>query len=239
MQNEKQLYYAGSEFLFSTEADLVNYNSWIVETILGPMDVSQKGKKVLDFGAGIGTLSSIFERQTGIKPEGLEIDPRQREILEKRGFKVYSSFNEIETKYDFIFTSNVLEHIEDDVEILKKLRERIQESGVLAIYVPAFQSIWSSLDDKVGHYRRYTKRDLIMKLEKSGFTVSQSRYCDSVGFFLTLLFKLIGNKDGEPSSWTLVVFDKYLLPISKVLDGIFHRLLGKNLFVLAHPDSKS
>jgi SAM-dependent methyltransferase len=237
MQNERHSAYSGTSMLFAIEAHLERYNAWIMDSILRGIGGKRLARmqKVLDFGAGIGTLAGIFEQKTGVKPDGLEIDDAQRALLIKRGYKTYDSLDTIVEKFDLIFTSNVLEHIEKDVETLRLLKGKLIEGGVLAIYVPAFRLIWSSMDDKVGHYRRYTKAELSAKLNQAGFIVSHINYCDTVGFFLSLLFRFIGGSSGEPSLAALAFFDKFLLPLSKFLDYAFHPLLGKNVLAIAVP----
>ena len=231
--------YEGSGFLFRAESDLKRYNKWIVNSFLSNIDCTTlHDAAILDFGAGIGTLSQIFMERTGIRPDTVEIDHIQREILVSRGFKAHSSLESTAQRYRLIFTSNVLEHIEDDVATLKSLHDHLDENGVLAIYVPAFKLLWSSLDDQVGHYRRYRIGDLTDKLNQAGFQVSTAKYCDSLGFVLAILFKFIGSKDGEPTSMALRIFDRYLLPISKAGDFLCSRFAGKNVLVIARPISR-
>ena len=130
-------------------------------------------------------------------------------------------------KYDNIIV------IEDDVAALKQLKEKLSPDGLLLIYVPAFESIWTSMDNKVGHYRRYRQADLRAKLIQAGYQVHKSHYCDSLGFILAFIFKFIGNASGEPSSWSLKFFDRVLLPISKFMDIFLSPFFVKNVFVLA------
>ena len=226
--------YAGARFLLRIEEDLKNYNAWIVDTFLRSIaDRAPIDGKVLDFGCGIGTLSRIFHERTGIRPDGIERDAKQRSVFGERGFRGFASLAEADRQYDVIFTSNVLEHIEDDAAALTELRQRLADGGTLLVYVPAFDLLWTRMDDKIGHHRRYTRGELVSKLERTGYTVRQSRYCDPVGFVLALAFRLIGSKDGEPSSKSLRLFDRILLPFTKAFDPMFSRLLGKNIFVVA------
>ena len=60
-----------------------------------------------------------------------------------------------------------------------------------------FNFLWTPLDNEVGHYRRYTRHELVSKLKNVGFQNIQIEYADSAGFFATLIFKLfffINNK---------------------------------------------
>jgi SAM-dependent methyltransferase len=226
--------YSGFMLLFANERALKNYNKWIVSKFVDQY-VALRARSVLDFGAGIGSLAGIFRKMTGVTPCTLEVDRRQREILFGRGFDPFATIDEITGQFDLIYTSNVLEHIEDDVDALRRLRTKLAPDGRIAIFVPAFNAIWTTLDDKVGHHRRYTKATLRAHLEAAGYAVEQIRYCDSVGFALAALFKLIGNESGEPSEFSLAVFDRVLWPISRAVDFV-NPFFGKNLLAVARPN---
>ncbi len=235
-QSDVNMKYSGTHLLLNGEEDLKNYNQWIINKFLCNVQINSQ-TKVLDFGAGIGTLSKLFFETTGLKPECVEIDTEQREFIEKRGFKSYSALNnEVTKKYDVIFTSNVLEHIEDDVKALSDIKLKLENSGLLIIFVPAFEIIWSSMDETVGHHRRYKKETLKRKLELSGFTVKHIRYCDSMGFILSFIFKYIGSKNGEPSRASLRFYDRFLLPVTKVMDILVGGKFGKNVLAIAIPN---
>ena len=57
--------------------------------------------------------------------------------LKERDFGCFQSFEEIVDPIDLIFSSNVLEHIENDLEILKIMRSKLKDNGMLFLYVPA------------------------------------------------------------------------------------------------------
>ncbi|XUT43740.1 class I SAM-dependent methyltransferase [Burkholderia sp. F1] len=188
---------------------------------------------VIDFGAGVGTLAAIFAQRTGVRPLAVEADVNHQSALNARGIVTYAAISDVPGQVDFVYSSNVLEHIEDDVAVLRELHGKLAPGGGIAIFVPAFEVIWSKFDDKVGHHRRYTIKSLRENLTLAGFTVEEIRYCDVVGFFLALLFKLVGSKSGEPSVRSLRFFDRVLFPISKALDLFAHRWLGKNVLAYA------
>lgn len=226
--------YAGAQILLRLEQDLQHYNAWIVDAFVRnvPGQVAPHSR-VLDFGCGIGTLSRLFRARTGIAPDGIEPDAKQRATFMSRGFRGFASLAETGKNYDVIFTSNVLEHIEDDEAALKEIGAHLADNGSLLVYVPAFKLLWTRMDDRIGHQRRYTRGELVAKLQSAGFSVSRSRYCDSVGFGLALLFRFVGGSSGEPSSASLRLFDRLLLPVSKLLDPLLGNLFGKNVFAVA------
>ncbi|MET0334930.1 MAG: methyltransferase domain-containing protein [Rhizobacter sp.] len=229
-QGGAQVAYAGSELLLRGEEQLANYNAWIVDMVVRE---AGRPRRVLDFGAGVGTLARLFHARTGIRPEAVELDPRQRQICEARGFTVHGSLAESGGGYDLAFSSNVLEHIEDDVSALAALHASLAPGGRLIVYLPAFPALWTALDDHVGHFRRYRRRDLERKLETAGFTVRRSRYSDSVGFVLALAYRVVGRGLGEPSGASLRLYDRWLLPLSKGLDLVCSHFFGKNVLAVA------
>lgn len=226
--------YSGTDLLAVGEHALANYNAWIVRQFVRYFRKSDTtGEAVLDFGAGIGTLSVIFERDSGVRPLAVELDTNQQVALRNRRIETYASLADLPRPMDFIYSSNVLEHIPDDVAALAALWDSLVVGGKIAIFVPAFESIWTTLDDHVGHQRRYTIASLREKLVVTGFEVEAIKYCDSLGFLLAFLYKFIGDASGEPSGTSLKVFDRVVFPVSLVVDGVTSRLFGKNVLALA------
>ena len=70
----------------------------------------------------------------------------------------YSELNQINKKYESITSSNVLEHIEDDVSTINEMRSLLVDKGILILYLPASQMVWTKMDDDVNHFRRYSKK---------------------------------------------------------------------------------
>ena len=233
VQTEDRTDYSGVRELWANEKFLINYNHDIVSKVSRHFAGSSD---VLEFGAGIGTLSQLWLSKTGVRPECLEIDESLQKIIADRGFHCYGSLDAIAKAYDGIYTSNVLEHIEDDAATLKKLHRLLKPGGILAVYVPAFMLLYSHIDAAVGHYRRYAKKDLLRKLEQAHFKVLEYRYVDSIGFFAWLALKIIGSKQGggDDLDRNLRIYDKYGYPLSTFLDElVFKHLFGKNLLVIA------
>jgi len=128
---------------------------------------------------------------------------------------------------------NVLEHIKDDDAFLKRFRAKLKEGGGLLVYVPAFNSLWTSLDDKLKHYRRYRRPELERLARAAGFSVQESRYVDSLGFFAALGFKIFGDKKGDLNARAIAFYDRYVVPLSRTLDSLLGGLFGKNVYIVA------
>jgi len=235
LQNERNPTYSGTEELIAIEQGLKKYSKYIVHQIAK----AGKGKlniKVLEFGAGRGQLAELFKDYFDIKPICIEIDPSCISILKNKGFKVFTSTKLVRTQFDLIYTSNVLEHIENDIEVLKNLNKLLAPNGVLVIYVPALPILFSNFDLKVGHVRRYNKNELMSKVKTAGFRIDDCFWNDSLGVILSIVVKLFGQKSSINigNVKLLKFYDNVFFPISKVFDRVFFkRIIGKNLFVYA------
>ena len=93
-------------------------------------------------------------------------------------------------KFDSIYLLDVLEHINDQVAILKSAQNYLTQSGKILVTVPAFEFLWSPHDDFVHHVRRYTKAGLKKVLEDSGYKVERISYFNSILFPLALAQRL-------------------------------------------------
>lgn len=232
-QSSEQTDYAGIAELWETESHLPRYNHSIV--CLFASFIPNK-HRVLEFGAGIGTMAREWVKIQQQSPDCIEIDKSLQKVLVERGFSTFTHANELHGQYTGIYTCNVLEHIENDVVALKELNRLLDPSGRLVIYVPAFMFLYSELDSSVGHFRRYERKELISKAQQAGFDVQCCYYVDSIGFFASLLLKLMGYKGDSSlgSTRSLDLFDRYIFPISKITDRLGLRFLfGKSLLLVA------
>lgn len=210
-------------------ADAKKYNDFLLKVILKYLSLN---KKILDFGTGTGRFS-IPLREKGFNVFGVEIDNQLRKDLLDKGFVVKKEIKEFgEQKFDFIFSFNVLEHIQDDFLAIKDIFSQLECSGFFIIFVPAFNILFSSMDKKVGHYRRYRKRAFQQLLQKCGFDVLKISYVDPLGFFATLLYRCFDKKDGKVPRLGLKLYDNFFFPISRILGFGTGYFFGKNLLVI-------
>src|SRR5262249_37192967 len=154
-----------------------HYNAW-----LGAKLRPHLGQRVLEVGAGIGTLTKEIA-QGRERVIALEADPYYAQRLENlfRGSAVVQPVHAAveETDWpalardnlDSVFLSNVLEHIEDDNGAVRNFRSVLPPGGRLVILVPALPALFGTLDEAVGHYRRYTPETLRSVIESNGFEI--------------------------------------------------------------------
>lgn len=211
-------------------ADAVRYNRFLVDSVIA---AGRGCHSAVDFGAGTGSLS-VMVRDGGMDVSCVEPDRQLRDRLRDLGFTVYADARALdESSQDYIFSLNVLEHIEDDEGTLIDLLSRLKRGGRLFLYVPALQFLYSSMDRKIGHHRRYGRNGLRRTAERAGFAVERIEYADSLGVLATLLYKMVGSNAGDISPRSVRIYDRFVFPLSRLLDRVgCSRLLGKNLMVV-------
>jgi hypothetical protein len=93
--------------------------------------------------------------------------------------------------------------------------------------------LWTSLDEKIKHHRRYRRKDLELLTRSAGLSVLKSGYVDSLGFLAALTFKIVGTKKADLSARAIRLYDRYIVPPSRALDRLLGGLFGKNVYVVA------
>jgi 2-polyprenyl-3-methyl-5-hydroxy-6-metoxy-1,4-benzoquinol methylase len=168
--------------------------------------------RLLDAGCGTGQMTKLLERYG--EAVGLEIAPEAIEFARKRGVKnlIQGSITDppfAAGSFDVVLSLDVIEHVDNDVQIIESLFEIVRPGGHLIVTVPAFKSLWSQHDEINHHKRRYRVNEVNTMLTSAGFAVTQATYCNSLLFPAvfamrkgkTLLRKLRGNMNpDEPES---------------------------------------
>jgi len=218
--------YSGVDILEALES-AHNYNDYLTRLIRE----SAESTDLIDFGAGIGTFSKRL-RTAGYNVTCVEPDALQRRRLEEQGFDTLENITGVaDNSASFVFSLNVFEHIRDDSVALREIRQKLKSGGVLLIYVPAFACLWTWLDEKVCHHRRYTKKTLRRLVEQEGFVIEDARYADCLGFIAVLIFGVLNRSASALNASSIALYDRWVFAPSRVLDRIFDRWFGKNVYV--------
>jgi SAM-dependent methyltransferase len=168
------------------EQAMPHFARWMYATLRGRV-----GHRVLDAGAGIGTYSELL-LEDGREVVALEYhlpfaehlkvrfarEPRivvhQADLSAAAGLPLFDPV-------DSALCLNVLEHLQDDVQALCNIRERVKPGGTLALLVPAYCWLYNSIDGAIGHYRRYGRRELKARLGDSGWKMESIFRFNSFG----------------------------------------------------------
>src|SRR5207245_7859412 len=77
-------------------------------------------------------------------------------------------------EFDVLGAFDVLEHIDDDGAVLAQMFQAARRGGGILLTVPQHPWLWSSVDAHARHKRRYTRRQLVDKVPRAGFTVARA-----------------------------------------------------------------
>jgi SAM-dependent methyltransferase len=143
------------------------------------------GRAVLDYGCGTGAIAARL-RELGYGVVGAEVSAEMLENCQRRGVPIIDLSKEWipRASADCVLACDVLEHAEDDVGLLRRLREVLRPGGLFIGTVPAYEFLWSGEDYVSGHHRRYTRATLGRSFRSGNYEILWSSY------FNTLLFPL-------------------------------------------------
>ncbi|HUQ51890.1 MAG TPA: class I SAM-dependent methyltransferase [Gammaproteobacteria bacterium] len=207
-----------------------NYNRYLLALV---QRHAHGATRMVDFGAGSGTFA-VPCAAAGFDVTAVEPDEPLRAMLAAAGVRAVADAGALpDAVAPYVYTLNVLEHIPDDVGALRTLRAKLVPGGRLFVYVPAFPVLYTSMDAKVRHVRRYTRATLSASLVAAGLEIETMRYADSLGFAATLLFKALDNGSGDVNRTMLRLYDRLAFPVSRAFDVLADRWFGKNLLALA------
>jgi len=128
---------------------------------------------------------------------------------------------------------NVLEHIADDISVLRNVLEVLPPGGRFVCFVPAFPSIYGSIDRAVGHVRRYTRAEMRAKMRDAGFQVIDARYMNFLGYFAWLVAGRVLRFEGVAGAGSTVgLYDRLVIPISRFLERRWRPPFGQSLLVV-------
>jgi hypothetical protein len=93
---------------------------------------------------------------------------------------------------------DILEHLDNDIGGIRSFYQALREDGVLILTVPAFRSLWGIQDEVTFHKRRYSRHEIVNKLQQEGFEITKSSYFNFFLFFPILfgrrLIRILGLK---------------------------------------------
>jgi len=140
------------------------------------------GDRVLEVGAGTGNMSvNLMPRSiywaTDVNPSYLEY------LVTMRSTRPYMRVAHTDAmdgttfptgqQFDTVVCLNVVEHVEDDVAALRNIRNALEPGGRAVVLVPCGPGLYGTLDEVLGHFRRYTEKQLRDVAVEAGFRVEE------------------------------------------------------------------
>jgi SAM-dependent methyltransferase len=132
---------------------------------------------ILDVGAGSGFFTRHLLKHTSAQ-KGVCVDINYKvETEEDYANKILRFVRSISgSDADLILFMDVLEHVDDDVELLSHYAKMAHRNTIFLLTVPAFRFLWSMHDIFLEHRRRYTHKQLQNLANKAGLRVLNSSY---------------------------------------------------------------
>jgi ubiquinone/menaquinone biosynthesis C-methylase UbiE len=152
-------------FASRTRALLAILNKWMPGHAL----------RVLDVGCGAGNMIHHLSRYG--KVVGIDNNPVPLRIAHERGYDARLAHAEDmpfdDESFELVTALDVIEHCDDDMQILRECFRVCTTQGFVIVTVPAFQWLWSNNDVINDHKRRYSTSELHAKLAEVGFVVKR------------------------------------------------------------------
>jgi glycosyltransferase involved in cell wall biosynthesis len=200
------------------------FNQWMYDAIAPYLD-----GRLVELGAGSGNLSRCLRRRgqllvTDYRDDYLEglkalfeywdnVRIAKLDLTRPADFEVLSEFGP-----ETVVCLNVLEHIENDQEVLNNLNRHLSGGSRLVFLVPFNPRLYSEFDRRIGHFRRYQKGELEEKMRKAGFDIERQFYFNKVG----VLAWWVGNTltaQKTITPWQLKIYNA-LTPAFRLLDKV-------------------
>ncbi len=222
-------------------ADLKNYQNWIMEAF----EPFLKGT-VLEVGAGTGNISRLYvdrvEKAVLLEPALNLTRILQNRFAGRRHVGIICQYLEVAIQqrpnvlpahhFDAVLLVNVLEHVDDDVGMLKILRSLLKPGGHLLLFVPAGAWLYGSLDMLCEHVQRYSYGRLAGVVKTAGFTIKRLHYFDAPG---VLPWFVVGRllKQKRFDAAQAQRYDRFAVPLIRRIEKKIRPPFGKNLLCIA------
>jgi protein-L-isoaspartate O-methyltransferase len=200
------------------------------------------GQRVLEVGCGIGTYTAEMaagsRKIVAMDMERAFVDEAVRRLALHPNVQVICGDatqadipKPAGEPFDTVVLLDVLEHIEDDAALLARLRARLGPGGHLILKVPAMPSLYSPMDEAIGHWRRYDKSGLTEVISRSGLEVVRIWSFNAVavpGWWWNGRVR----KLRSPPAQQVALYNR-LVPILRPLDRLARLVCGVSLLAVA------
>ena len=213
-----------------------NYTRWI-HAQLEP----HLGARVLEIGCGTGTLSALLagasERFLAIDSDPTYADAARQRLEKFSQAEVRhadATRLELDEVFDTVIMLDVLEHIERDVALLARLRGLLGPGGGLIVKVPAGPGLYSSMDEVVGHHRRYSGDVLRDAFKAAGYSDTRVWPFNAFGIPGWWWNGKVLKRTMPPGS-QIAAFDR-LVPLFRAIESVLQPSFGLSFFALGRTD---
>lgn len=185
-------------------------------------------KNFLEIGCGTGfVLRGINEAIPQLDLYGSELFDEGLSFARKRLpntklMQLDARELQVSETFDVIGAFDVIEHIDEDAQVLEQMYKNCKQGIILT--VPQHPWLWSHLDEVSCHKRRYTRKELVAKVEAAGFVV---KFVSSFVFLLLPIMLLSRLRKRAPNNFDAASELKLPLFVNKLFEAIllFEKIL--------------
>jgi SAM-dependent methyltransferase len=201
----------------------------------------QLGARVLEIGCGLGNFTEhLADRELVV---AIDAEPdciaAHRARFAGRTNLVSLCVNVVSPEFpklrehrpDSVACLNVLEHVRDDAAALAHLEAVLPKGGRVVLIVPAFESLYGPIDERLGHCRRYSKKSLVGAAERAGFRPEVLRYVNSAGFFAWWFNAHVAKRTAQ-SDAQIAAFDAVMVPLLRRVEQWMEPPVGQSIFAV-------
>jgi SAM-dependent methyltransferase len=205
-------------------------------------------ENVLDVGAGSGFFSRHMLAHTRARAAYC-VDPNYpnewQETVAGKPLQFLRGTDSIGA--DLVLLMDVLEHVDDDVGLLREYVRKSLPNAAFLISVPAFQWMWSAHDVFLGHRRRYTLPQLESTVRAAGLEVLKSHYFYGAVFPLAAAVRLLRRPRAGKGSASSDL-SRHSRPVNSLLHAVcrgetavmeHNRAFGLSVFCLARSGTRT
>lgn len=225
--------------LYELEKDNFWFNSRnrVIKNLVGKT-MPNANTSFLEIGCGTGyVLNNLFQNFPNMKFCGSEIYLEGIHFAKKR--VPTSEFIQLDAtkipfkdKYNGIGAFDVLEHIEDDIAVMKGIHKALKKDGYFFISVPQHQFMWSINDDIAFHKRRYSKKEIIEKLTHSGFEIEYITSFVFTLFPLMMASRFAKKYKKEEITREIIIREVKNLRVGSLTNRIFNTMMKIDEFFI-------
>jgi len=148
----------------------------VFRQLLRRLDLDPQNLKVAEIGCGNGLVQYQFSKYYGINVDGFDLNEiaLQKSVATEQNLFLYNIHEkkpEYKNYYDLLILFDVIEHINDQIQFVDSALYHLKKGGILAVNVPALQSLYSDYDLAAGHIRRYNIKSI--KLLEKNLTIKK------------------------------------------------------------------
>lgn len=148
----------------------------VFRQLLRRLDLDPQNLKVAEIGCGNGLVQYQFSKYYGINVDGFDLNEiaLQKSVATEQNLFLYNIHEkkpEYKNYYDLLILFDVIEHINDQIQFVGSALYHLKKGGILAVNVPALQSLYSDYDLAAGHIRRYNIKSI--KLLEKNLTIKK------------------------------------------------------------------